>query len=96
MVRVYWPAVFIVATDVPAMCGALSSGVVAFLTDRHQVLRIKEERHVPFVIPSVMDNRAIWCRCLAYEEPTAARPLAGPVVSIEYPLSQRAPSRERV
>jgi hypothetical protein len=80
VVRVYWPAVFIVATDVPAVCGALGSGIVALLADRHEVLRIEEERHVALVIPSVVDDRTVWCRCLAYEEPTTARPLARPAI----------------
>jgi hypothetical protein len=87
MLRIYGPAVFIVPTDVPAVRCPLRPVVVAFLADGHQVLGIEEESHVPFVIPPMVDHWAVWCRCLAYEQPSAARPLACPVVSIENALS---------
>jgi hypothetical protein len=96
MLRIYWPTVFIVAGDVPAVRCPLSPVVVAFLANRHQVFRIEEECQVALMVPPMVDNRTVWCMRLAYEEPAAARPLACPIVSIEYALSEWAPSRESV
>jgi hypothetical protein len=87
MIWIDGPAVFIVANDIAAVRRPLCPVVVTFLADRHQVLRVEEESHVPFVVPPMVDDWAVWCRRFAYEEPPAARPLAYPVVSVEDALS---------
>jgi hypothetical protein len=67
VVRVYWPAVFIMAGDISAVGALLRSTIVAFLADGHQVLGVEEECHVALVVPPVVDNWAVWCRRLAYQ-----------------------------
>jgi hypothetical protein len=86
MIRIYGPAIFIVAADISAVRCPLSPVVVAFLANGHQVLRVEEESHVPFVVPPMVDDWAVWCRRFAYEEPAAAGPLTYPVVPVEDPV----------
>jgi hypothetical protein len=70
--------------DVASVSEPLGLLVMALLAYGNDILLIQEEIEIAFVILLMVSHWSVVCVALAYEVLATSRPLACPVVSIQY------------
>lgn len=70
--------------DIPSVSEPLGLLVMALLAYGDDVLFVQEQFHIAFVILLMVSDWSVVCVALAYEVLATSRPLACPVVSIQY------------
>ncbi len=71
-------------TDVASVSEPLGLLVMALLAYGNDVLFVQEEIEIAFVILLMVSHWSVVCVALAYEVLATPRPLAGPVIPIQY------------
>ncbi|MBA8822309.1 hypothetical protein BRY73_02880 [Ochrobactrum sp. P6BS-III] len=74
-------------TDIASVSEPLGLLVMALLAYGNDVLFIQEEIEIALVILLVVSHWSVVCVALAYEVLATSRPLACPVIPIQYPAS---------
>jgi len=85
--RMHWinrSSILIMTTDIASVGEPLGLLVMALLAYGNDVLLIQEEIEIAFVILLMVSHWSVVCVALAYEVLAASRPLACPVVPIQY------------